>query len=1085
MIFRTAIFYLLLWSACRPDLPAEISEVKADLPRIIDYNLHIRPILSDRCYQCHGPDKNSRKASLRLDTREGLFMKRDSSGPRPPVMPGKPWKSEVVHRITSMEADRQMPPPESKLSLSALEKATLIRWIEQGAEWKPHWSFIPPEKASLPDVEQKGWPLNEIDHFILNKLEREGLQPRPEADKETLLRRVSFDLTGLPPSIEEMDAFLADKSAGAYEEVVNRLLGSSHYGEHMAVSWLDLARYADTHGYQADYYRPHWQWRDWVIKAFNENMPYDRFVTWQLAGDLLPRAGKEQVLATGFNRNHAQNAEGGIVQEEFRVEYVADRTQTFSTAFLGLTMECSRCHDHKYDPISQKEFYQLYSFFNNVAEAGQITWYQSDLPGPTLLLPEAEVERQINFIDSLSSRKESEIAQLKRTRKKDFRYWLESGGGSNWRGIPARGLIAHYPLQGIRPERIENRVSKRNPGRIINPTTGQVVEETPDIVTGVVQQGLRLNGDEALSFPGVGQFARWQPFSIALWVYVPQTLQDGVIFHSNKGSALYTFKGYQLSVEQNYLDVRIAHDFPYNAIHLLSADPVPKGRWIHLTLAYDGSSRASGATLFLNGEPLPMKVKRDKLFKDILFYDPDTPGKITIDTHLKIGARWRGKGFTGGRVDELRVYQKQLTTLEVAALAGNGQWNTLQQKTAGELSEMEESRLFEYYLNCCDASYQEQLRTLDGLRKQKNELVEPVDQVMVMDEMSEPRPAAVLVRGAYDAPAEAVQPGTPARVLPFPEPLETNRLGLAKWLFLSDNPLPARVAVNRYWQHFFGTGIVETTEDFGSQGKLPTHPQLLDWLAREFMDSGWDIKALQKKIVLSATYRQSSQADSVLLKRDPDNRLLARGPRFRLSAEMLRDQALAASGLLVRRIGGPSVKPYQPEGLWDFNRMSGEYEQDHGEKLYRRSLYTFWKRTIPPPAMNTFDAPSRAHCVVKRQKTATPLQALVLMNDPQFVEASRILAERVLKTGGDGVEKKIGFAYRSLTGTHPAEPVIKLLSGQYRQGFEEMSRHPEKAANLLTVGEYPADETLPPPQVAAWTTIVMTIMNLDASITKK
>ena len=1074
------LLFLSLLLSCQNDNKGGL-QVGA-IPDKIDFNLHVRPILSDRCYSCHGPDKNSRKGDLRLDTREGLFEANQERGQLPPVTPKNLKKSELYHRIISHDPDYQMPTPESNLSISVDEIAILEKWIEDGAEWKPHWAFIPPEKPNLPKTRQKDWPQNEIDHFILAKLEQAGISPSEPADKATLLRRLSLDLTGLPPSLEEIDAFLTDSSEDAYEKAVDRLLDSPHYGENMTVEWLDLSRYADTHGYQADYYRPHWYWRDWVIKAFNGNMPFDEFVTWQLAGDLMPNASKEQILATGFNRNHAQNAEGGIVEEEYRVEYVADRTQTLGTAFLGLTLQCARCHDHKYDPISQKEFYQLFAFFNNVAESGQITWHMPDLPGPTLLLPDEEVEAQLTFIEQLGQQQEKELETIKESQKEDFQRWLKSFNPV----LPkkTKGMIAHFSLDKVRNEKVPNLVVNGKTGQIIDPLNGKLPDEAPNQVKGIKGNGLKLKGDVALSFPGLGRFGRSTPFSIGLWVKIPADLEKGVIFHSNKGSALYTYKGYQVSVENGRFDVRLAHDFPSNSIHLLSEQEVPREKWVHITLAYDGSSKANGTNFYLDGNLLKMKINRDHLTRDIVFH-PQNPGdKPPVNTHLKVGARWRGKGFTNGSVDEIMVFDRALTAIEVNQLAGGSTWKELKSKSSEQLLATEKQLLWDYYLANHSPAFQKELEELEGIRKEYATTIDRIPHAMVIAEMQTPRPTFVLERGAYDEHGEEVEPGTPEMVKAFSKEFVPNRLGMAEWLFAPDNPLPARVTVNRFWQHYFGQGIVSTTEDFGSQGALPTHPLLLDWLALEFMESGWDVKHMQKLIVMSATYRQSSKADSVMLEMDFENKLLARGPKSRLSAEDLRDLVLSASGLLVKKIGGPSVKPYQPEGLWGFNQMSGRYQQDEGEGLYRRSLYTFWKRTIPPPSMNIFDAPTRAYCVVKREKTATPLQALVLLNDPQFLEASRVMAQMLTQKEELTAEERIVQASRLLTGNSPSVKQKQLLLTQYKEAESLFAQKPQKIQDLLSVGEYPNDPSVDQTKLAALMTVVTTIMNFEATIRK-
>ncbi len=1078
-IWTLSIICLLMVSNCRQGYSPKPS-IADQLPEHIDYNLHVKPILSDRCYRCHGPDENARKADLRLDTEDGLFYKKKDQQVRP-VAPGKLKASELFSRVISKDPDYKMPPPKSKMSLNETEIAILAKWINQGAKWKPHWAFTPPKKPDLPKVQLVDWPENGIDYFILTKLEKKGLKPSPLAKKDILLRRVSLDLTGLPPTVAEIDSFLSDSSPHAYEKVVDRLLASVQYGENMTVDWLDLARYADTHGYQADFYRPHWPWRDWVIDAFNSNMPFDKFVTWQLAGDLFPNATRDQILATGFNRNHPQNNEGGIVEEEFRVEYVADRTQTFSTAFLGLTMQCARCHDHKYDPITQKEFYQLFAYFNNVAESGQTTFYQPDLPGPTLLMTEEDVANQIAYIEQSIGTKQKEIIEYQEEKLAAYINQMVLLPSSRHQ---TNTLLAHYPLERVQNNRIPNKVVGGKSGKIIDPVVSVEAQDAPKSVNGKVGKALIINGDDALSFPGVGRFTRSDPFSIGLWVKIPNDLEQGVIFHSNKGSALYTYKGYQVSIETGRFEVKVAHNFPYNSIHLLSRDLVPRNEWLHLMLTYDGSSKAKGTHLFLDGKEMKMLVKRDNLYKDIVFHPIKGSDKPPVETHLKVGARWRGKGFTNGLVDEIVVYDRELNAIEVGEIAGKNLISDLLKKDFSQLTEIEKSQLYQYY-SINDQHLVLKLRELKTLRSRQNLLTESIFEVMVMDEMKEPRQAYILQRGAYDQPLEAVEPGTPVKLMSAQTDQPPNRMGLANWLFSPDNPLPARVTVNRFWQHYFNMGLVRTVEDFGSQGEQPSHPGLLDWLAMEFINSGWDVKKMQKTLVMSASYKQSSQADSILLTLDPDNRLLARGPSARLSAERMRDLALAASGLLIKKIGGPPVKPYQPDGLWALNAFSGQYEQDHGDNLYRRSLYTFWKRTNPPPSMNIFDAPSRAYCVVRREQTATPLQALVLMNDPQFLEAARVLAELIIREAGSSIEDKITFGYRSLTSRFPTMQETELLTEQYNQVRALYGKNKIKATEMVSIGEFPVDNSIKKAELAAYTEVMSTIINFDATTMKR
>lgn len=1031
---------------------------------MVDFNSQIRPLLSDRCFVCHGPDENRRVLNLRLDMAESAYAEL-LTGEGRAIVPGKPDESILVSRIQSSDDYYRMPPSDSNLTLSQDEIDLIVKWIEQGAEYKKHWSLIALDDSSLPA------DANGVDYFIERKLKQENLSFSQEADKETLLRRLSFDLTGLPPSLEEIDAVISDESPGAYEAAVKRLLSSPHYGERMANEWLDAARYADTYGYQADNYRPAWRWRDWVIGAYNQNMPFDEFIESQLAGDLKPNPSREQIIATGFNRNHPQNAEGGIINEEFRVEYAADRTNTLGKALMGFTLECARCHDHKFDPISHKDYYQLFSFFNNVDEGGQITWSKLDLPAPTHLLPTDEQAQEIDSANQAIKTIESQLDALRSTRKAKFEQWLKLNKTDDQRFTgTASEPLALFSFDGATNQRIANSVSDAS-GRVLDPVNMQIAKPPLQTVEGKFGGALKLDGDHMLDFPDLGRFKRGQAFSISVWVNLPDELANGVIVHTNRGGIIYSFKGFQLSLNEHHFDVRLSANFPYNSIHLISDQPAPKQEWIHLLATYDGSSKAEGVSLYVNGVEQGATIKRDNLYRDIVF------DKEGIGTNLRAGARWRSKGMTGGLMDELAVFDRAITAFEAKALAGQSK-NSVWLDEA--LSDLEKYELYDYFLANLDADYALLLEELEAARMKRNAIVEDVEEVMVMAEMPQPRQAYILKRGAYNQPGEEVFPDTPRSILAYPEALPQNRLGLAKWLTHSKNPLTARVAANRLWQQFFGTGIVETAEDFGSQGAAPSHPQLLDWLALEFMNSGWDVKGLVKKIVMSRAYRQSSIVDETLREVDPQNRLLARGPSRRLTAEMLRDQSLAASGLLVRSIGGPSVKPYQPEGLWAFG-MNSTYVQDSGDKLYRRSLYTFWKRTVPPPSMGLFDAPSRSVCTVRRQQTNTPLQALVVMNDPQFVEAARVLAERMMEASATQ-DERIAFAFQSLTARRPSDLETEILRNLFEQQLAAFQDDPAKMHGLLNAGESTRNETLDAAELAACTVVASAIQNSDASL---
>ncbi len=1075
MKFLRYVYVLLfpLIISCGPEIPEEVEKAYRDLPEALDFNIHVKPILSDKCFLCHGPDKAKQQAGLRLDLAETAYGELPENPGKVAIKPGNLNKSQLFHRITSDDPEVIMPTPKSNLTLTDYEKAVLIKWIEEGAEYKPHWAFIKPEDRKPPKTEDP-WVKNDIDRFILEKLNQKELKPSAEADKAMLLRRLSFDLTGLPPTLEEIEQFVNDDSPDAYEKQVDRLIASVHFGEKMTMDWMDLARYADTYGYQVDSYRDASPWRDWVIDAFNENMPYDQFVTWQLAGDLLPNPTKEQMIATGFNRLHPQNMEGGIVDEEFRVEYVADRTNVVGKGLLALTVGCAKCHDHKYDPISQKEYYQLYSFFNNVNETGQISWDSRDLPVPTMLFPTEDQEDVISYLTDLVEKSEKEAIDTKENAIADFDAWMASGGHTSIKpGIPTKGLEAHFKLD-------DNLKNSSRPREIARMDRQYSKKEYPVFVDGYKSKGLKMDGDAWLDTDTIGVFKREQPFSIGLWINVPEALKEGVIFHKNTGTRLYSYKGYHLNIRDNKLEGMLAHTWPDNAIVNVSVEEIPKEEWIHLMMTYDGSSRASGLKLYLNGKVFKTETEFDNLYKDIVFQKPEgKPFDKTEEPGLQVGARWRGKGIGGAIVDELVVYNRELAPVEVMMIGNPDELDMLAESTT--LTTQQKTWLSEYYFKTISRDYQLSLKDLEKSRRALVDSTELVKEIMVTKEIPKPRQAYVLERGLYNNYGEEVFPETPEQILPMDEKYPRNRLGLAQWLFDEDHPLTARVAVNRYWQNYFGKGLVRSTEDFGNQGDAPSHPELLDWLAIRFMESGWDVKALQKMIVMSATYRQSSITSPGLREKDPQNIYLARGPKIRLSSEMVRDNALAASGLLNREIGGESIMPYQPEGLWSMN--SGSYEQSKGKDLYRRSMYVFWKRTVPHPTLGTFDQPERVECTVRRQKTNTPLQALVLLNDPAFVEASKVIGETI--TRNEDSTQGIKMAYQRLTGIQPKAEELELLLKLQGEEYDKFSADPKRTAGWTSAGEYEVDPKLDQPMVAANAVVASVILNSDASITKR
>jgi hypothetical protein len=1025
----------------------------------VDFNRQIRPLLSDRCFACHGPDEQARKAQLRLDTEEGAYATRGAGSDWQVLVPGEPDQSELYLRITAEDPADRMPPAKSKLRLDEEEKALLRLWIEQGAKYQPHWAFIPVGRMEAPRAATGGGEVHPIDAFVLARLREEGLEFSPEASRETLIRRVSLDLTGLPPTVEEVDAFLADDDPAAYERVVDRLLSVPAYGERRANEWLDLARYADTYGYQNDLENELWPWRDWVIRAFNSNLRYDDFILWQLAGDLLPSPSRDQILATAFNRLHRQTNEGGSIDEEFRTEYVADRVQTASTAFLGLTMECARCHDHKFDPITQEDFYGMFAFFNNVDESGLYSHFTRATPSPTLLLypPESETAHRLLKHRILSL--ENERAAMVEAARERFVDWEKSERGAISAPDPASSFDFDEAGEDAMRDRIDtNRVAKLVDG--------------PELVEGRSGSGLKFSGDNEAVLKDVGVFDRTTPFSFGLWLRPAEDQSRAVIFHRSRAWSDSGSRGYELVLEAMRPAFALIHFWPGNAIQVRARDPIPVDTWSHLAVTYDGSSRADGLRLYLNGRPVSVEVVRDNLFKDIVHRKEW--GDADVDqVELTLAGRFRDSGFKNGTIDTFHVFDRRLTPLEVRRLVLG----------PGIATDREER--FAHYLERVDVTYRAVLDELRRLRIEENNLVNDVPEIMVMREMPVRRATFLLERGAYDAPGKAVEPGMPATILPFDENFPPDRLGLALWMIDRRNPLTARVAVNRVWRTCFGRGLVATPEDFGSQGELPTHPELLDWLAGWFMDSGWDLKALHRLIVSSTVYRQSSGASAELLDRDPENLWLARGPKHRLEAEQIRDSALAVSGLLSRRIGGPSVRPYQPAGLWEESGTGKTYVQDHGDKLYRRSLYTFWRRTAPPPGMLTFDATSREVCVARRETTTTPLQALVLLNDPQFVEAARVMAQRLVREAPSDVSARIDTAFRLAIGRRPESGEQAILRRLYDEQLSLFRAVPEATGDYLKTGESPVDEDLPREQVAATAVLASALMNLDEFVMKR
>ena len=1086
---KTPVAICLLWiflCSCGDQLPEEVAAEFDDLPETIDFNFHIRPLLADRCYQCHGPDDQTREAGLRLDLEERALGVIPGSGKRAFVRRSL-RSSEAWQRITSSDPHVVMPPPESNLDLSGRERALIAKWIRQGAEWKQHWAFIPPAMPALPPVPAHD-VRNPIDRFIHSKLEEVGLSASSRAGRERLIRRVTFDLTGLPPAPGEVNDFSSDNSPGAYEALVDRLLETDAHAERMTMDWLDIARFGDTQGLHVDAERYHWPWRDWVISAFQRNLPYDKFVTWQLAGDLLPNPTREQRLATAFNRNHPMSSEGGIPDEEFRQKYVQDRTNTTATAFLGLTMECAACHDHKFDPISQQEYYQMSAFFNNLKEIGMVSESRiraeqglMHSSGPVLALPDAETERRLarlqSEIDSLHQQQELTRTEVAETGAfVDFLAKVKPGPA-----IPS----ASFPFESIRDYPESRRVIHRSQN---NSPINQVVDQNPQslacgspvAVPGVVGQALMSRAETDIVFlKDVGNFEMHEPYSAGGWIRTEKDSSRQTILGTS-GAMGNAWRGWDLFLDSlNHPSVSLVSVRPHNYVRLTSRVPVAKEEWHHVFFTYDGTARASGLQLYIDGKKVESRVDFDRLYGTIRRrWRSSEEWKSRPVMVFRSGRYHTGEnGVFAGSIDELKLFEKCLSPLEVAAMV---------HAEAGLFLTSDRADYLDHYLLNNVQEARERTQKIRELLAEKLALNREVPEIMVMEEMPQARKTFVLQRGQYDAPAEEVKPGMPSAVLPFSTDLPPNRLGLARWLFQRDNPLTARVAVNRYWQMIFGTGLVSTPHDFGIQGALPTHPELLDWLALQFIESGWDLRWLLKLMVMSETYQQSSVILPDHREKDPGNYYLARAPSYRLQAEMIRDNALAASGLLSKTVGGPSVMPYQPAGVWDFGALvSGPYREATGDDLYRRSMYTYLRRTSPHPAMVAFDAPNRLVCTAKRESTNTPIQALVLLNDPQFVEAARVAAQRMQQEGGGSPQDWINYGFRLFCGRFPAAEEMELMMEQYRVALEKFRRDPEAALRLLDVGEFPFAKELDPGQTAALTMVGSMMMNFDEAYTRR
>ena len=1045
----------------------------------IDFQRDVRPILSNNCFQCHGPDKAARLAMLRLDTRSGAFAKRENGKT---ISPGDPEASLLYQRITHDNEMMRMPPEHSKKQLTKEQIEILRKWIEDGALWEQHWSFKVIESVEVPEVENKAWIRNPIDRFVLARLESEGIEPAPEADKRILARRVALDLTGLPPDSGTLASFIRDTSKRAYERLVNRLMKSKHWGEHRARYWLDAARYGDTHGIHIDNYREMWSYRDWVIQAFNENKPFDQFTMEQIAGDLLPDPTLDQLIATGFHRCNITTNEGGVIPEEYEAIYAKDRVDTTGMVFLGLTVGCATCHDHKFDPIAQREFYSLTAFFRNTTQYvmdGNV----SD-PPPILVVPQDE--DRARWYDL-----RQEAAEIKKMIKNRatavtpvFEDWLLSEGYRFLQTPLERSTeLLSLTLDKERALEIRGRQKK------IGLYQGAVVGEGPHDN----QPAIRFGEGSWAELPGL-DLKIDKPFSIAIWVYQPKIVGNFAVVgqfdpdDNSRGWAL-TSSGRQLKF--TLTGEKPAGDKKFKPLNISpnNTKRLPAGRWTHIVVSYDGSRERSGLRLYWNGELI--ETEGGEFFTRV-------EGSIQTKQPLRLGkgisrrntrSEPKASDFSGGGLADLRIFDRQITAQEAKVVS---LWSRVKNTTAKEpdkLSKEEREVLRLYYLSVKDPENRRLAARQQDMEKEWREIRRSGAITHVMQERVHRKAQAhVLYRGMYDQPRERVEANTPAALPPMLETWPRNRRGLALWLVDEANPLTSRVIVNRYWQEVFGSGLVRTSDDFGSQGEPPSHPLLLDWMALEFRKSGWNIKKLFREIVTSATYRQSAQVSTKKLEKDPENRLFSRGPLFRMDAEMIRDYALAASGLLVRRIGGRSVKPYQPAGVWETVAMPGSntqyYKQDTGANLYRRSLYTFWKRSAPPASMNVFNAPTRENATVHRERTNTPLQALVTMNDIQFVEASRYLAQRAMREAGGDFDRRLNYLTTRLLARNFNHKERVIAKATYKRFIDFYHAKIEEAKQLVATGESPHDEALPLTESAAWTMLASQLMNLDEVLNK-
>ncbi|MAT46265.1 MAG: hypothetical protein CMO35_02410 [Verrucomicrobiaceae bacterium] len=1059
MSFQRSASILLGLAACVPAICAQPE---------IEFNRDIRPILAENCFACHGPDPGARKADMRLDTEAGFFAEQE--GAPPVVVKGKPDESELYLRLITEDPDEIMPPPKSHKTLSP-EQISLVRtWISMGAPWQAHWSLRTPVRPEVPTPKKAEWPRNSVDNFLLTNLEEKNLSPAPDAAPHVIARRLALDLTGLPPSPETTAGFISAPTEENYLKLVDSLLASPRYGEHRARYWLDAARYGDTHGLHFDNYREMYPYRDWVVKAFNQNLAYDKFTVWQLAGDLLPEPSLDQLIATGFQRCNITTNEGGTIAEENLAIYAADRVQTFGWIYLGLTTNCAQCHDHKFDPFTTNDYYSMAAFFRNTTQ-GAMDGNASDGRGPVIKVPFNEDREKRESLDRKIAEAQERLENRRTEARPDFEKWAATANPDQLaEAQPRKNLLLHIPLNEGLGDKVKAFLQE-----------GERTFKSRGFLTwdpkGKIGPAPRIKRGRTFDLGDLANFKINQAFSYGAWIRSARGI-NGAIFARMDESRKH--RGWDLWQQGGHFGAHIVDSFPDNALKIITQKAVLKfGQWNHVFVTYDGSGKAEGLRLYHNGVEQPKSVEAGSLKPN---------ADITSETTLQIGQRSNGEFFEDGFLQDMRIYERALSAGEITALADSGPLRAILATAAQDRNAEQNKVLLENFLQTRDTQFSALTQEISNLKSQRQGLNGRAAITHVQKEKQGMAMANILMRGQYDKKGDQLQANTPSALPPLPEDAPRNRLGLARWVVAPENPLTARVTVNRLWQEIFGQGIVVTSEDFGIMGMPPTHPELLDWLAVEFRESGWDVKQFLKLLVTTRAYRQAAITTPEKREKDEDNRFLSRGPRFRMDAEMVRDYALSVSGLLSATMGGPGVRPYQPENIWNVVGLPGgntrNYKQDTGEKLYRRTLYNFWKRMAHPPNMEAFNAPSREVCTVRRERTNTPLQALVTMNDPQFVEAARALAQGALQSSSGEESVALDYIARRALCRPLRSNEANILRACLDDHMTYYKANLTDAKALIKVGESMADPTLDPRKLAAWTMLCNQVLNLDEVLNK-